>query len=130
MGAVCARSQVVVQAQDTNDANPDCIRFHVISGRTITDSVYLAVLRNPGAEMVAWTVHIRLEEVVEVSNPTPADVVEYLADKGNDFHDGAPNMWIHGTIAKIYFRLFFEFVVRCYAKAFCRSASLRHFEKL
>ena len=75
--------------------------FYVISGGTITDSMCLAVLRNPGAEMVAWTVHIGLEEVIEVFNPTPADVVEYLTDNGNDFHDGAPNTWTQSTIAMI-----------------------------
>ena len=78
--------------------------FYVISGGTITDSVYLAVLRNPGAEMMAWMVHIGLEEVIEVFNPTPADVEKYLTDKGNDFHDWAPNTRIPGTIAMIDFR--------------------------
>ena len=81
MGAICARSQVVVQAQDKNEANPDCIMFYVISSRTITDSVYLAVLRNPSAEMGAWTVRTGLDEVIEVFNPTPADVVEYPSNK-------------------------------------------------
>ena len=104
MGAIDARSQVVVQAQDTNDANPDCILFYVISSGTITDSVYLAVLCNTVAEMVAWTVHIWLDEVIGVFNPTTADVVEYLTDKGNDFHNGAPNIWIQGTLAMIDFR--------------------------
>ena len=104
LGAACASSQVLVQSQGTNDANLDCHMFYVISDGTITDSVYLAVLRNPGAEMVAWTVHIGLKEVIAVLNLALADVVEYLTDRCHDFRDGAPTIWIQDTIPLIDFR--------------------------
>ena len=88
------RSKIIVMAREPNDTAPECQFYWVVSGGTLTDAVYIAASRNPENEMVALTLDIGLEDVIEITNPCPDDVVEYLTDKGNDFHDGAPNTWV------------------------------------
>jgi len=90
------RGKLILQAKRSNVLDPDCDEFLALSGGTLTDSVYIAKRRNPTGELILISIAIGIEDAVEIINPAPADIEEYIVDQGNLFHDGAPPTFIQG----------------------------------